>query len=1255
MHWGAGASRRHRGKRQRRFEALESRQMMSGSSPAASLSAASVPPYGPMALETSAQITAAPAASTGVVAPAPAAALVSAASSGGSLAETILTSLVEWGLTTEMNPAALLNRTNFDQAFQAMSSDVLLKVLLDRGNIVGYTSLTTLKSAIAARGIDLSILRPDGVLTAISTANGGTFLSDSAVNVKLALASFWAGSDENRYQVLSKYPTRDIIELYDDALSTNSTDAAYRFYAHSTRNLGPGQATPGNPSYLDNMVVSFGANTTGSGAGLVLPSAQEAVNAVRNMPAGHRTMHTSNLMTLEGYGPWSNNFLSGFIDPKLPSGQNANYFFLWMDQWETAVRTRFQNFFSQFAALANTQLVQTGIIANLDQALDSFALFVETKAQSYQSLRQERRVDLNSTPQYTFWQELVGDPSVGLAAHPNWAALKTKLLAAGLTNSDLSLETLPTWDLNNDDPRIAIWNAVLEGERAGYLDRAVYQPIRQYFPNADFSNYGNFHHSRTLPIGEFSRFTESSQGIGTVVGTHQSIPIYGEDRVVKTPDPAYGTLSPTPPPDDRIWLIQFVPTFSGSAIVGGNAVVTTQRQLSGLKIGDSITVTNRSGNWIDFDYTGTFPITSIAQITYQGSPVTRLTYSVTTDHMLPTADLTLRLGSVNTAYVEMYRGYLALQNDLQYIRTMTGTSSVPITPWITSPTYRDFVYGQNFSHWQESIFHAALSGAEYFNFWRLTDQGSDAAGNTLVSNVLDRLDAMVGYANRKPLSAGDFPEFSEQLVVSGMEAGGRRVWRMTPNPATPFTIQQLTIAGQPAVMYQIAGQPAVTLSNATLIDPALDPVYTASSPLGYWVVQNGVQSDYVVGTLNNALSTYNNQATLNLLRVSTPPAIVRGMPAEFTLTPAGPAYTGSTNFNFAIDWTGDGITDQTVSGPAGTQVTYTFNSEQSFNLRVTATPVGGGTAVTTTRAIQVQEYALVADMNVPGQVNLLYGGTTGVDTLIPVQISPTSVLMLVGVPGTPGARIVGPIKGVNGRVIVYGGGGDDFITGQFTGTTPVEAYGGDGNDQLFGNLAASSLYGGNGNDLLVGGAGAESLDGGTGQDTIQGNDGNDTLVGGGSNTLLDGGAGNDRLTFTTGFGVMVGGTGNDTLVSAAGRDVLIGGAGQDVIDGSHNSEDLLITGSTTHDGNYVALGGIYSEWNSSRTQAQRIANLSGTGTGPRNNGNYFLVPGTTVLDDAAVDQVLATTGLDWVLSGVGDDVGNGLLARFVWWLNQQKK
>ncbi len=47
---------------------------------------------------------------------------------------------------------------------------------------------------------------------------------------------------------------------------------------------------------------------------------------------------------------------------------------------------------------------------------------------------------------------------------------------------------------------------------------------------------------------------------------------------------------------------------------------------------------------------------------------------------------------------------------------------------------------------------------------------------------------------------------------------------------------------------------------------------------------------------------------------------------------------------------------------------------------------------------------------------------------------------------------------------------------------------------------------------------------------------------------------------------------------------------------------------------------------------QKVANLRGTGSGPRSNGDTFLQPGVTVLDDPSVDQVFGEGDIDWLIA-----------------------
>jgi hypothetical protein len=70
-----------------------------------------------------------------------------------------------------------------------------------------------------------------------------------------------------------------------------------------------------------------------------------------------------------------------------------------------------------------------------------------------------------------------------------------------------------------------------------------------------------------------------------------------------------------------------------------------------------------------------------------------------------------------------------------------------------------------------------------------------------------------------------------------------------------------------------------------------------------------------------------------------------------------------------------------------------------------------------------------------------------------------------------------------------------------------------------------------------------------------------------------------------------------------------------------------------------------AEWTSARSYADRVANLSGTGSGPRANGGYFLIasgPNTTVFDNGVSDVLQGGSGMDWFFANLGRDKIHGL-------------
>lgn len=140
--------------------------------------------------------------------------------------------------------------------------------------------------------------------------------------------------------------------------------------------------------------------------------------------------------------------------------------------------------------------------------------------------------------------------------------------------------------------------------------------------------------------------------------------------------------------------------------------------------------------------------------------------------------------------------------------------------------------------------------------------------------------------------------------------------------------------------------------------------------------------------------------------------------------------------------------------------------------------------------------------------------------------------------------------------------------------------------------------------------------------------GNDTVYGGAADDLIWAGDGDDQIFGEEGNDILVGGAGADLLEGGRGKDLLIGGWNADTLRGGQ-LDDILIGGQTLFDSDQAALQAVLAEWSSSRTYTKRLANLSGTGTGPRKNDNLFLVFGETVFDDFESDSLGGDGGRDW--------------------------
>jgi FG-GAP-like repeat/RTX calcium-binding nonapeptide repeat (4 copies) len=410
---------------------------------------------------------------------------------------------------------------------------------------------------------------------------------------------------------------------------------------------------------------------------------------------------------------------------------------------------------------------------------------------------------------------------------------------------------------------------------------------------------------------------------------------------------------------------------------------------------------------------------------------------------------------------------------------------------------------------------------------------------------------------------------------------------------TPAAVSTLLIGGFPSSMatgdygyFSVSAYDAYGNSGATgtvhftssdgqAVLPA-DYTFTAydyGTAYFYAVLQTvGTQSITVTDLANPSLTATQTGIRVNpLASITGPSAGFRNQTLTFTLG-ASSGLPASTVFTYAIDWNGDGVVDQTVSGPTGATVDHAYAASSTYYIGVTAT-VHIGTQDYTSNA--AYKYVTVSAVSVTIQTDsadatkkaLVVEGTANAESFV---LSPgTGNGVAVSINGTSVGTFAAPGGVAFAHLLVYGYGGNDIL--RLTGglTVPAFLFGGDGNDTL-------DASGSTANNVLAGGAGIDSLTGGS------------------------------------------------------GRDLLIGGLGADTLRGG-GGDDILIGGYTDYDANLTALCSIMKEWG--RTDADystRVKHLSGSLSGGL-NGSYFLTGTTvhTVYDDTAADSLWGEAGLDW--------------------------
>lgn len=447
-----------------------------------------------------------------------------------------------------------------------------------------------------------------------------------------------------------------------------------------------------------------------------------------------------------------------------------------------------------------------------------------------------------------------------------------------------------------------------------------------------------------------------------------------------------------------------------------------------------------------------------------------------------------------------------------------------------------------------------------------------------------------------------------------------------------------------------------------------------------------------VGYRAATLIIENSPPQLTLVPV-TADEVVRGQMYSLTLAANDPSPADQmAGFTFEIDWNGDTIWDEIVTGPAGMVVSHAFSDAGNSTIHVRATDRDGGASAIAARTVSVLPWNVVVDA-VTGTRDLSWGGTADPDFLVFHSVGPSDVR----VDAVVGEAIASTdVSDVTGKIVVYGHAGADTLVAFgvshglvvdagadndelfLIGTSGAATLsGGDGDDKfnLIGTTSNAALFGDAGNDefnLVSAAAGVVSFQGSAGDDvlaitgasnamslSLHGDAGDDTLyVGDPSLTigvLLDGGDGNDIILGGAGADIIDGGDGHDLIFASvhgvSGADTIRGGAGDDMIiraiasasivgggilDGG-SGHDLIVAGRVGFDDLQASITLIYfGEWLSARSFAEKVAHVTGTPGG--DNGAEYLLADTTVLDDGAIDAVMGGPDADLVFCSLEVDV-----------------
>ncbi len=174
---------------------------------------------------------------------------------------------------------------------------------------------------------------------------------------------------------------------------------------------------------------------------------------------------------------------------------------------------------------------------------------------------------------------------------------------------------------------------------------------------------------------------------------------------------------------------------------------------------------------------------------------------------------------------------------------MDATPSGKIAAHITYFNYNNKKVGTyaNTPYYTEDIFHIGMMDPKPFMGYIIENEvfasGDDFADPNMsdygyaikvVDDIMAELTRVAGASDRKPISVP--ATWNSRFVLSGMYAGGRNIWRITPDTSTGVSLEQFKVKDKAPTFY-IDGQ-TITFPQGRIIE---DGNVRQVGTCGYWV------------------------------------------------------------------------------------------------------------------------------------------------------------------------------------------------------------------------------------------------------------------------------------------------------------------------------------------------------------------------------------------------------------------------------------